>query len=150
MTWACGAAAAAGGAPDGKLWAPVWRCPVCQGDGDWGGGSCLHCTGIGFVDEDGLAGWPEEDRVPGPWPPGVRARQCHDCAYRPGSQEQELGEELPGQGRPFWCHSGLPTTRGAYVPLLWVGSIPIGAKICAGWYRSQVLQQGRAVEGDQG
>lgn len=122
-----------------RLTATLWRCPVCEGAGD----GCLHCHGWGYVDDDGVDGWPEEERVPAPRPPSAMARPCHDCAYRPGSQEDESGDRIPGRDEPFWCHEGLPDTSGAYRPLIWYDGVPVGAKLCAGWLDSQVLGRDR-------
>lgn len=122
----------------------AWYCPVCDGSGEWAPGeSCLHCHGFGLTDREGVAGW--EDPRPAPRPPSVMARQCRDCAYRADSPESDQGEPgsgggaPPGRERPFWCHQGMPVIRGAYVPVLTCDGMPIGAKLCAGWWDTQAM-----------
>lgn len=111
----------------------TWECPLCEATGEAGdGGRCYQCAGDGYVGDLGAAGWENARRAPRP--PGVRRTACHDCAFRPQSQEDEDGVSLPDDNTPFFCHQGTPNVRGRYRPLLWGGGLPIGSTVCAGWW----------------
>lgn len=132
----------------GRVRALTWVCPLCEGSGDeggpaGGGGSCLHCAGEGLVGEDRAAGWPDAQRAPRP--PAVRRTPCHDCAFRPNSQEDDENQALPDRESVFFCHQGLPNVRGRYVPLLWAGGLPVGSQVCAGWWDIAVCGQAPAL-----
>lgn len=112
----------------------LWHCPVCDLDGQGVDSGCLHCHGTGFTDN--IAGWEDAAR-PAPRPPAVMARPCADCAFRIGSPEQDEDWELRELGeadRPFWCHQGMPLVRGGYSPTAMIAGIPLGYKVCGGWW----------------
>lgn len=107
--------------------------PYCDGTGRWPDGStCLDCNGYGLVNE--APGYTEAELTPAPRPPAVMTRPCADCAYRPGSPEQDTGV-LPGPDVPFFCHHGLRRVADGYVSTaLLDGRLPFGAMVCAGWW----------------
>lgn len=116
----------------------LWHCPLCDlGDGDGDGEvdpRCLHCHGFGLTDD--IAGW-ENDARPAPRPPAVMAKPCPDCAFRPGSLERETDRDfatVSHADRPFYCHQGMPLAAGAYSPAARSGDVPIGYKVCCGWW----------------
>lgn len=129
-----------------------YRCPFCDPDGPlresitpgtpagrWSSGErCMHCGGSGFTDD--LGGFGESDVRLADVPPAVMRRPCTDCAYRPGSPERgQDGDDslagLPGaDSGPFYCHHGLLRIGDGYVSPAMLGSRPIGAFVCAGWY----------------
>lgn len=99
----------------------------------------------------------------------VRADQCVDCAYLPGSPEQqspddaELLEELALRGDRFWCHQGMrrvvlwrhpsgamiPGHPGDYAPhcasgvAYRVDGQP--ADLCRGWDRARRAHRAKEV-----
>jgi hypothetical protein len=109
-----------------------WICPVCDGDGTWSDGRCMHCAGNGLTND--VAGWDESELKPAPRPPALMTRPCADCAYRPGSPEQESGSVKLPTDEPFYCHHAMPLIRGTYVPTATIGELPLGAMLCAGWW----------------
>jgi len=110
-----------------------WMCPWCQGpnavfvDGE----PCMHCHGEHVTNDVG--GWDEADLTPAPRPPAVMRNPCVDCAYRPGSPEQDSGA-APGPDTPFYCHHGLVREGDGYITTATVGTLPLGAMVCAGWW----------------
>jgi hypothetical protein len=112
-----------------------WVCPVCNGAGRWESGErCLHCHGNGLTND--IGGWSPEECTPAPRPPAVMARPCTDCAFRPGSPEDEssMTIKLPGPDEPFFCHHGLHRIGDGYVGTATMGELPLGAMLCAGWW----------------
>lgn len=125
----------------------LYVCPWCQGTGRWTNGEhCWACSGAcrtnspepgidNTVEHPEAIAVPEVDPVPLPRPPGVMRRPCVDCAYRPGSPEEE---GRPGPEQPFWCHHGMlrrDTERGTdYLPAAEINGMPLGALLCAGWW----------------
>lgn len=120
--------------------------PCCLGEAVWGPERCTCWE----PEYDVAQAAPELDGV-------VKARpaRCRDCAYLPGSPEQDNTVRLPGYGPNstgvFWCHQGMrrvvawvhPDGRRVtvdeddYDPPFH-GGVPYradGAKadICAGW-----------------
>lgn len=121
-----------------------WVCPVCKGipDGD-GISGCRHCHGAALTND--VEGWPADELTPAPRPPALMPSPCGDCAYRRGSPESECGTvKLPGTEEnrgPFFCHVGLPKGRSGYTSTAWVGELPLGAWLCAGWYAKVTGEQ---------
>jgi hypothetical protein len=133
---------------DGQVSIHLYRCPWCLGHGRWEEGEdrCHSCGGSGTTNDpaDGLDLWtkhppgvePLSTRAePLPRPPAVMRAPCLDCAYRPGSPEEEI---RPGPDTPFWCHHGMtrvdsPTGTG-YLSAAYHGPHPLGAMLCAGWW----------------
>jgi hypothetical protein len=107
-----------------------WVCFLCEGTGDDGGGRCMECAGFGHVADKPVG----VEAVAAPRPPAVMARPCHDCRYRPGSQENDDGLPVPDGTKVFWCHQGVPVVGGEYRPLLWAGGMPVGSKVCGAWW----------------
>ena len=128
-----------------------YRCPYCvTNPGRWSNGEpCHHCAGQGTVDDpspgidlavDLPAGVepPETQATPLPRPPAVMKTPCPDCAFRPGSPEQRDGLELD-PAVPFYCHHGMtqvdrPNGSVDYLAAAWVGPLPLGYMVCAGWW----------------
>ena len=107
------------------------------------GGKCLDCVGVGLL----TAGQLPHPEVfePGelrevPRPPGVMRRPCVDCAYRPGSPEADTHADMlgvpvrPDADVPFFCHHGMVRQGDGYESPAYVGSLPLGAMVCAGWW----------------
>jgi hypothetical protein len=129
-----------------------YRCPWCLGFGRWASGETCHaCAGVGTTNDpaDGVdlhndyaegVDAPTTKAEPLPRPPAVMRAPCVDCAYRPGSPEQEGGMTLPkGDEMPFMCHHGLQRIdhedgSASYLPALEAQGFPIGAFVCASWY----------------
>jgi hypothetical protein len=112
-----------------------WVCPVCDGTGRWAPDErCHHCRGNGLTDD--IAGWEPHEVTPAPRPPAVMRQPCTDCAYRPGSPEDEasMSIKLPGPDTPFFCHHGLHRIGDGYVGTACMGELPLGAMVCAGWW----------------
>lgn len=133
-----------------RVRALTWLCPLCEGSGDeagpggGGAGRCLHCAGEGLVSDEQAAGWEGAQRAPRP--PAVRRTPCHDCAFRPFSQEDENNQALPDSDSVFFCHQGLSmNAHGEYVPLLWAAGLPVGSLVCAGWWDIAVCGQAPAL-----
>jgi hypothetical protein len=76
---------------------------------------------------------------------------CVDCAYRPGSPEDDPDSERPDSAEhPFFCHHGMHRIDDGdgdvgYVPAAWAGGLPLGYMVCAGWWDS-VVEGGPAPE----
>jgi hypothetical protein len=122
-----------------------WVCPVCDGDGRAGdGGRCHFCAGYGLTNDiRDPAAWPGLRAAPRP--PAVMRSPCVDCAYRPGSPEDPgpYGEEIdcgnasfrrPDASTPFFCHHGMHRVGDGYESPAYVGTLPLGAMVCAGWW----------------
>jgi len=112
----------------------AWVCPWCNGGRepfDTPSG-CLHCAGAGITDD--VAGWDPAELARAPRPPAVMARPCHDCAFRPGSPEQDSPSVTISEESPFYCHQGLPAVNGRYQPTAYLGTLPLGSMVCAGWW----------------
>jgi hypothetical protein len=97
----------------------------------------MDCVGTGVTDS--TPGFSEEEVTALPRPPAVMRSPCLDCAFRPGSPEEENGSDLANQDLPFYCHHGMtrvdPDGSGAgYLPAAWFGLIPLGYMVCAGWW----------------
>lgn len=117
----------------------------CDGTGrDPAGGRCLLCAGAGMLTADKITD-PEayEGRLrPAPTPPAVMRRPCGDCALRRGSPEDEHGAERYEHpvrpDVPFFCHHGMHRREngegGSYESPAYVGTLPLGAMLCAGWW----------------
>lgn len=120
-----------------KVTMDLWICPVCDGNGRWAPGErCQHCHGNGLTNDVG--GWLPEELKPAPRPPAVMNRPCVDCAFRPGSPEDEasMTVKLPGPDEPFFCHHGLHRIDNGYVSTASMGEVPLGAMVCAGWWNT--------------
>jgi hypothetical protein len=112
-----------------------YRCPYCD-NGRWESGEkCLHCHGSGTTDD--IAGYSPEEVVALPRPPAVMKSPCVDCAYRPGSPEEEDARR-PGPDTAFFCHHGMLRQDQAegtgYQPAAWAAGMPLGYMVCAGWW----------------
>lgn len=122
------------GLPD-PLKALVYRyiCPYCEGTGKWTEGEkCMNCHGYGLTND--AIGFEPAELVEAPRPPAAMTRPCADCAYRPGSPEQDSGQ-LPGPDVPFFCHHGLWRIGDGYVSTALLDDrLPLGAMLCAGWW----------------
>lgn len=99
------------------------------------GGRCLDCHGSGAVRGEDLdpGVWPPGELRRVPRPPAVMRQPCVDCAYRPGSPEEE-DEAAPDASVPFFCHHGMVRVGDAYEASAYVGTMPLGAMVCAGWW----------------
>lgn len=97
---------------------------------------CLYCAREGVITAEQAEGWPVEDLVELGRPPGVRRKPCGDCAYRPGSPEEEGHTPPPDDaGSVFLCHAGLPLIEGVYTPqIITRDGVPVGALVCSGWW----------------
>lgn len=119
-----------------------WICPFCDGSGRWGDdGRCYHCAGNGLTNDPG--GHTDTELKAAPRPPGVMARPCVDCAYRPGSPEEGSPLLPTGDAGVFYCHQGMQKTAQGYTPAGWIGeqpSLPLGAAVCAGWWAAATGQ----------
>jgi hypothetical protein len=88
-----------------------------------------------------------EERDRAGWP---RKEKCADCAWRPGSPEQQDPEEWkrlmekadpagPFYQAPFYCHEREDGTimpvgpDGQYAPKLRPDGTPVGWPMCRGW-----------------
>ena len=122
-----------------------WICPVCEGSGRDDGGRCHTCVGRGMLTADDVpdvaawqAAWGDELK-PAPVPPAVMRSPCVDCAFRPGSPEQDLaglhhGNPPVSPGDPFFCHHGMHRVGDGYESPAYVGNVPLGAMVCRGWW----------------
>jgi hypothetical protein len=134
--------------------APTTGC--CIGEVMGGPSHCTCWEPVYDLEQQPLA----DDGVP-PDDVPIRAKCCHDCAYRNGSPERADPHEedallaLPHQeGREFWCHQGLrravayrhpdgrtrPAGDGDYQPPIGPAARPVAWKadgtvgeLCAGW-----------------
>jgi hypothetical protein len=133
----------AGTAPKVRIYR--WLCWMCDGTGQWGDDEkCMECHGYGLLaDEDIRDPAAHTDLKPAPRPPAVMKSPCVDCAFRPGSPEEEdLAANYgypplarPGAEKPFFCHHGMHRLPGGgYESPAYVGSLPLGAMVCAGWW----------------
>ncbi len=129
-----------------------YRCPWCDPDGPFntggtagrvGGVKCIDCTGTGVL---------SAEQVPNPGvfepgelvelgrPPAVMRQPCVDCAYRPGSPEDDTHPDMlsvaarPGVDTPFFCHHGMVRVGDGYEAVAYYGTLPLGAMVCAGWW----------------
>ncbi len=126
-----------------------WLCPLCDGTGrsTEDGGRCYMCAGSCLVGDEQLGGWDRATITPAPRPPAVMPSPCIDCAYRPGSPEDDPAAGRPDTATtPFFCHHGMHRVDGpggaGYVPAAsTVGGLPLGYMVCAGWWTSVVLGQ---------
>lgn len=124
----------------------TYVCPWCVGNRRWANGeTCINCHGTGTtvspepgldMSRDYLDGVEPEEAapVPLPRPPAVMKQPCVDCAFRPGSPEEE---SRPGPDVPFFCHHGMhrvPGPEADYLPTATVDGMPLGALVCAGWW----------------
>lgn len=118
-----------------------WVCPWCKGGTDPDSQAptgCFHCAGQ-LVTND-VGGWDVTELTPAPLPAALMPAPCGDCAYRPGSPEQECAGsvKLPGAGGnpgPFFCHLGMMgDNEKGYTASAWVGELPLGAMLCRGWW----------------
>lgn len=118
-----------------------WVCPSCDGGGNWDDGlPCEMCKGRGAVDDETLGVWDRSELKRTPTPPGVMKGACRDCAFRPGSPEDQ-GVSTPAvTAEPFSCHHGMPVVDGDYSPTAWFNGRPLGALVCAGWWAAQTGQ----------
>jgi hypothetical protein len=108
-----------------------WVCPYCDGRGRWEGGErCLDCHGHGLTND--VAGYDPAELTPAPRPPAVMRNPCLDCAYRPGSPEED--GPRPGAETAFFCHHGMHRIGDGYVETATIGGLPLGAMVCAGWW----------------
>lgn len=120
-------------------------CPWCQGYGAWGtdGEPCAHCGSSGVTDDPtpgvdlytdyGDREPPTVDPVPIPRPPAVMKSPCVDCAYRPGSPEED-SDIRPSADAPFFCHHGMARIGDGYAAAAWIGGMPLGYMLCASWW----------------
>lgn len=117
-------------------------CPWCLGHGRWRSGEgCIHCASTGLTDDPSpgvdLAGDYGDQEPPTvearrlPRPPAVMRKPCVDCAYRSGSPEEDV---RPGPEKPFFCHHGLHRVGDSYHAPAQLGTMPLGAMVCAGWW----------------
>ena len=115
-------------------------CPYCDGTGTWNedGERCMNCSGYGLTNE--VRGFEEEELTFAPVPPAVMRNPCIDCAYRPGSPEED-STARPGPNSPFFCHHGMFRVGDGYVaPAMIDNGIPLGAMVCAGWWALAIGQ----------
>ena len=134
-------------------------CPWCAGTGRWHDGDrCMNCSTAGVTDtttpgvdfsRDYGRGVepPEVAPVPLPRPPAVMRAPCLDCAYRPGSPEED-STARPDGSTPFFCHHGMarvdhPDGGTTYHAASYVGALPLGYFVCAGWW--QQFAEGKAA-----
>lgn len=130
-----------------------WVCPWCDPTGPFNpggeagrspdGGRCDDCMGRGVLTADDLrdpsAFEPGELREV-PRPPAVMRNPCVDCAYRPGSPESDTHPDMlgvpvrPDERVPFFCHHGMVRVGDGYESPAYVGTLPLGAMVCAGWW----------------
>ncbi len=129
------------GSPSSRAVIYRWLCPICDGTGFWcleTRERCPHCQGFGLTNN--VQGWDEDELKPAPRPPAVMKSPCVDCAYRPGSPEDPTtadgsGLRRPGASTPFFCHHGMHRLPdGGYESPAYVGSVPLGAMVCASWW----------------
>lgn len=120
----------------------AWVCPMCGGSGRWSEGErCMECVGYGLVAQrPDPAAWGAANVRRAPRPPAVMEAACRDCAYRAGAPEEETP---PPADRPFFCHHGCQPTDDGYTAQVTFDGLPIGEKICAGWWFT-VTGQGEA------
>lgn len=128
-----------------------YRCPWCAGTGRWASEErCMQCAGTGVTDDpspgadltvpDGVA-VPDAEAVPLPRPPAVMKSPCIDCAFRPGSPEEDSAVR-PDASQPFFCHHGMHRIGDSYQAAAWVGGMPLGYMVCAGWWAMATGQPG--------
>ncbi|MEZ0073620.1 hypothetical protein [Planotetraspora sp. GP83] len=127
--------------PDGLHVYP-FRCPSCEGEGRWDDYDRCHlCLGSGAVTAQQMRDWADGDPtcapVRVPTPAAVRKGQCGECAFRQGAPEED---EPPPLDRPFYCHATMPVVDGEYAPVAWYKGMPLGALVCAGWWRAVTEQ----------
>lgn len=131
----------AGAAPGDALAFFPWVCPSCDGQGVWPDAlRCEMCQGRGAVDDETLGDWDRSELKRTPAPPGVMKAACRDCAFRPGSPEDQGEGNAPAAVQPFFCHHGMPVVNGEYSPTAWFGGRPLGALVCAGWWAAHTGQ----------
>lgn len=108
---------------------------MCDGRGRWESGErCMQCTGFGLTEEQPDPEiWGADKVRRAPRPPAVQSGMCRDCAYRQGAPEEE---SPPPLDRPFYCHHGAAATQDDYTPPVMYDGMPIGEKVCAGWWRA--------------
>jgi len=133
MIHLCGSGrASVGPSPKARIY--PYACPFCDG-GELVAGPdpepCLHCHGTGVTDD--VKGWNPDLIKRVPRPPAVMKSPCVDCAYRPGSPESATGI-APGADTPFYCHHGMIRQGDGYVATATVGTLPLGAMVCASWW----------------
>jgi hypothetical protein len=127
-----------------------WFCPWCDPQGPMNPGGvvgrvggpdgekCRDCLGRGVLTEDEIRdpsafGAGELREVPRP--PAVMRSPCVDCAYKPGSPESPEGVSYrPDAAVPFFCHHGMVRVGDGYEAPAYVGTMPLGAMVCAGWW----------------
>lgn len=134
MIHLCGSGrASVGPAPRAHVYPYV--CPYCDFGENVSGPDpepCLHCHGTGVTDD--VSGWDPALIKRVPRPPAVMKAPCVDCAYRPGSPEEQYGRLVPGPETPFYCHHGMIRQGNGYVATATVGTLPLGAMVCASWW----------------
>lgn len=149
--------------PAGRPPVVIYRylCPWCDPAGPFNpggqagnapdGARCLDCHGRGVLTAEDVrdpsvfeAGELREV----PRPPAVMRSPCVDCAYRPGSPESDTHPDMlgvpvrPDAAVPFFCHHGMVRVGDGYESPAYVGTLPLGAMVCAGWWalaRGEVL-----------
>lgn len=117
-----------------------YTCPWCRGGGWWSQERCHNCAGTGTTDDPAVGvdlseGGTGQDApaVPLPRPPAVMKSPCVDCAFRPGSPEDGM-EDTADPNSPFFCHHGMHRVGDGYQAAAWVGGMPLGYMVCAGWW----------------
>jgi len=112
----------------------AYVCPYCDGSGQWNedGERCMNCHGYGLTND--VRGWEDGEIKRAPVPPAVMRQPCVDCAYRPGSPEEDTSAR-PGAAQPFFCHHGMFRVGDGYVaPAMLDDGTALGAMVCAGWW----------------
>jgi hypothetical protein len=130
-----------------------YLCPYCDPAGPMNPGGvagrvgdrvCVDCSGAGVLTADqvpdpSVFGPGELREIPRP--PAVMRRPCTDCAYRPGSPESDTHPDMlgvpvrPDAEVPFFCHHGMVRVgENSYEASAYVGTLPLGAMVCAGWW----------------
>lgn len=137
-------------------------CPWCRGTGRWASGErCGDCSdgltddpdvGVDLASDlpDGVEP-PELAPAALPRPPAVMRSPCTDCAFRPGSPEDLGGDGMASVSldRPFFCHHGMSTKTADpvdYAAAAWIGGMPLGYFVCAGWWQVCIDGQAPPVE----
>lgn len=112
----------------------TYVCPLCDGKGRWQDGDrCMECVGFGLIAQR-AKGFKVSEHTPAPTPPAVMGQPCGDCAFRPGSPEQDSSTRL-GPESPFYCHHGMFRVDDGYAPTaITEDGVPVGAMVCAGWW----------------
>lgn len=88
--------------------------------------------------------------------PNPDAEKCGNCAYRPGSPEQQdpakwaLVATLPKLGEPFYCHKRVPCAFAVVDGKPTVADLDIdqpGAvkRLCAGWVQARLAVMAKGV-----